>query len=177
MKKILLVLLVFSLVGCKNEKSENTQIPEVIQQPVGNDFFRVTIDVVAKKDDAFHVFFTEDKSINFTEENSVWVEFKGSEASQKLVFDLPKDRFPNQLRLDFGINKDLGEVKINNIEVSYKGKTLNMAGAEFTKYFRPNESSTLVDPVNQSLKPAKPGLNTSLYPLETLSFELEKLLK
>jgi hypothetical protein len=166
---MLISLVVFS---CKEEKKN-----DLIEEKIGNDFFVVKLNVVAQKDDSFHVFYTEDGSINFNEENSVWFEFKGSPEKQDLVFNLPEGVSPNQLRLDFGINKEQGDVKINNIEVSYKGKVLNIPGAMFTKYFTANEANTKVDTLGQTLKPIEEGINTSLYPLESLQPELEKLLQ
>ena len=174
-KIVTLLFLSLAILSCKNEEVKKSEENQVSNQPIGNDFFVVTLDLVAQKDDSFHVFFAEDGSINFTEENSVWFEFKGSPNSQKMVFNLPKERMPNQLRFDFGVNKEQGDVKINNIEITHKGKAFNISGSEFTKYFWPNEASTTIDAATQTLKPIKPGVNTSLYPLETLRPELEKL--
>jgi hypothetical protein len=177
MKKILIVLFVFSLISCKNEKSENTETQQAQEQPTGNDFYTVTLDLVAQKDDSFHVFYTEDGSVNFEENNSVWVEFKGSPNSQKLVFNLKKGVVPNQLRLDFGLNKEQGDVKLNSVEIAYLDQKLTYSGSEIFKFFRPNESSTTVDINTQTLKPINKGGNTSLYPLESLKPELEKIMK
>jgi hypothetical protein len=173
-KIITVLLLAMVFISCKKEGNINEE-NQATNQPIGNDYFVVTIDLVAQKDDSFHVFFSEDGSDNFIEENSVWAEFKGSPNSQKLVFNLPKERMPNQIRLDFGVNKEQGDVKINNIEISNKGKIFNISGSEFTKYFRANEASTIIDVTTQTIKPIKPGVNTSIFPLETLRPELEKL--
>jgi len=160
--------------SCKNEKTETQQTTE---KPAGNDFYTITLDVVAQKDDSFHVFYTEDGSVNFEENNSVWAEFKGSPNSQKLVFNLKKGVMPNQLRLDFGLNKEQGDVKLNSVEITYLDQKLTYYGPEIFKYFRPNESSTIVDVNTQTLKPLNKDGNTSLYPLETLKPELEKIMK
>jgi len=177
MKKILIVLFVFSLLSCKNEKAENNETQQANEKSIGNDFYTITLDVIAKKDDSFHVFYTEDGSVNFEEKNSVWAEFKGSPNSQKLVFNLKKDVMPNQLRLDFGLNKEQGEVKVNSIEIAYLDKKVTYAGQQIFKYFRPNESSTSIDANTQTVKPLKVGENASLYPLESLRPELEKMMK
>lgn len=181
MRKAIIVLFVFSLISCKNEKSENTETQQATeQQAATNDFFRITLDVVAKKDDSFHVFYSEDKTLNFTEENSVWAEFKGNDAAQKLVFDLPKDRYPSQLRIDYGLNKDQGEIKINSLEISYKGKVKLISGADYFKYFTPNLENTSVDAGAQTVKALKSGKDfsgPSTYPLESLAVELENLMK
>jgi len=174
-KIVTFLFLALTLISCKNEDGNKSEENQVSNQPLGNDFFVVTVDLVAQKDDSFHVFFSEDGSDNFTEENSVWFEFKGSPNSQKLVFNLPKERMPNQLRLDFGVNKEQGDVKINSIEITYNGKAFNIQGSELIKYFRANDASSTIDIATQTIKPIKPGVNTSLYPTEALRPELEKL--
>lgn len=181
MKNIFIVALIaLTFVGCKNEKTEeNTTQQSGEAAAPKNDFFQVTLDVTAKKDDHFHIYFSEDGSINFTEENSVWSDVKGSESSQKVVFNLPKDVIPTQLRVDFGWTKDQGEIVINNFEMSYMGKTKTIPGADFFKYFRPNEGNTIVNEQNHSVKslPNDGKVGPSAYPLETLTQELEILAK
>ncbi|MFT3794530.1 hypothetical protein [Flavobacterium sp.] len=178
MKKILIILTVLAFVGCKDDKkSEDGQAQPQQEQPAGNEFFRATLDVVAKKDDSFHLFYSEDG--NFTEENSIWVEFKGSENSQKLNFDVPKDKLPSQIRIDFGLNKDQGDIKVNGLELSYYGKNVTITGADFFNYFRPNETNTQVDPQTQTLKAKDPNGNPfsgpSMYPLEASIKAIEQI--
>lgn len=176
-----LALLAITFTSCKNEKSGEKDPKKDVEQNSANNFFRVTLDVVAKKDDSFHVFYLEDQTSNFTEEKSMWSEFKGSEESQKLVFDLPKGKVPKQLRIDYGLNKEQGEVKINSIEISYKGKVKLIPGSEYFKYFRPNLENTIVDVGKQTVKAlVKSGdqfEGPSTYPLETLTAELQNLNK
>ena len=185
MKKILIALLVFTMVGCKDDKA--VQEGKATQETSANeDLFKVTLDVVAKKDDKFHLFYTEDGTINFTEENSVWSEgFKGSENSQKIVFTLPKDKLPSTLRIDMGLTEDQGEIKINSLEMSYYGKTFTIPGADFFKYFRPNAGNTDVNVgaqtvkavINPARKPGEPFSGPSVYPMDTLDAEIAKLTK
>lgn len=179
--KILVVfaLMITTLNSCKNEKRESQQVTEQKPSSETNDFFRITLDVVAKKDDSFHIFYTEDQTLNFSEEKSVWVEFKGNDESQKLVFDLPKGKIPTQLRVDYGLNKDQGDIKINSLEISYKGKSKVIPGSDYFKYFRPNLDNTAVDVGAQTVKALiKPGTKfsgPSTYPLENLPAELKNL--
>jgi len=181
MKKLLLVLTVLAFVGCKDDKNTKDDQQQEAQKPAGNEFFRVTLDLIAKKDDSFHVFYTEDGSQDFKEENSVWVEFKGSDNAQKLNFDMPKDIKPTQLRIDFGVNKAQEDVKINGMEMSYFGKTAVISGPQFFTFFRPNEASTTFDIPNQLVKkiavPGKESVNASVYQLESLNGEIEKILQ
>lgn len=177
-KNILAIALVFTtLLSCKNEQTQKSDENVTSNQPVVNDYFVVTMDLIAQKDDSFHVYFIEDGSDKFTEENSVWCEFKGSPNTQKLIFKMPEDTMPNVFRLDFGVNKEQGDVKVNNIEITYRDKSLKIPGAEISKYFKANDASTIIDLATQTIKPIKPNINTSLYPTEALRPELEKLLK
>jgi hypothetical protein len=171
------VFLVLFSISCKNEsdvKNENN----VENQKVLNDFFVIKLEVKGKKDDTFHVYFTEDKSLNFDEKNTAWAEFTNETSNNNLNFkyNLPKDILPNQLRLDFGVNNKDGVV-INKIEVTYTDKTFNINSADISKYFRPNELCTTFDSKTNLFKPLKQGDNISLFPTENLSVELEKLFK
>jgi hypothetical protein len=182
MKTRIITLMLFSLalISCKGDKQDEKKetVDTVVNK--GNDFFTITLDLIAQNDDSFHVFYSEDKTENFTEQNSVWVEFKGSPNSQKLVFNLPKDRIPTNLRIDFGVNKDQKEVKINNFEIVYQGKKVDMTGLDFFKFFRINEAITVINIPTQTIKAKKEGkdyFGASFYSLEPLSKEIENLLK
>lgn len=177
---ITLILFALAMISCKGDKQEEQKEAASIEVIKGNDFFTITLDVVAQNDDSFHVFYSEDKTENFTEQNSVWVEFKGAPSSQKLTFNLPKDRIPTNLRIDFGVNKEQKEVKINNLEIAYQGKKFNLSGFDFFKFFRPNEAITTIDLSTQTIKAKKEGkdyFGASIYSLEPLSKEMENLLK
>lgn len=177
MKNIFIVaLLALAFTGCKDEKKDGN--PTQQETPAAeNDFFQVTLDVVAKKDDHFHIYYSEDGSINFTEEKSVWSDVKGSETSQKVVFKLPKDAIPTQLRVDFGWTKDQGEIIINSFDMAYYGKNYTIPGADFFKFFRPNEGNTVVNEANHSVKslPNDGKTGPSAYPMDPLAQEIAKL--
>jgi hypothetical protein len=181
MKKFLIIFTVLAFVSCKDDKSTKDDQQKEAQKPAGNDFFRVTLDLIAKKDDSFHIFYTEDGSQDFKEENSVWVEFKGSDNGQKLNFDLPTGVMPTQLRIDFGVNKAQEDVQINSMEMSYHGNTALISGPQFFTVFRPNEASTVFDVPGQKVKklvvPGKESVNPSVYQLEALNAEIEKVLR
>lgn len=173
MKKLVVLFAALAIVSCKDEKAAQ---PEAAK-PAEEQNFKVVLDVVMKKDDALHIYYTEDGSINFTEENSVWAEVKGAETSQKVTFNLPEEVIPSQLRIDFGWAKDQGEIVINSCEFKYYGKSWMVPGADFFKYFRPNEGNTIVNPANNSVKslPNDGKVGPSAYPMETLAPELKKL--
>jgi hypothetical protein len=175
MKAIVIsVCMALLFVSCKQEKKQ--QAPAA---PKGNKFFEVTLNVVAKKDDTFHVYYTEDESINFDEKNSVWVGLKGKDTPQDIVFKLPEEVVPTHLRVDFGINKDQEKILMNNFKVTYFGKTFEAKGADFFNYFVPNKICTEIDAPAATIIPVKKDkdyVGPMFYPQPMLTEELKKLM-
>jgi len=170
-------LSIFLMLSCKKEaeKTETTDVKTETASPI----FKVTVDVNVKKDDSFHVYYTEDGSIDFTEENSIWAELKGSANDQQVVFNFPENTIPTQLRLDLGTNKDQEQMQIKNFKMEYAGKTFEAKGSEFFKYFVPNELNAKVDKAQGFVTPVKAEkyYGPSFYPQEALAPEIGKLVK
>ena len=177
-KLIVSFLMVFALFSCKKETKPTET--EAKKEEVSK-IFKVTLDVKVSKDDTFHLFYTEDGSINFNEESSIWVELKGSPQSQKVVFNLPENTIPTQLRLDFGINKLQDDIIINNFSMYYAGKTFEAPSSKFFDLFRPNELVVGIDPATNTIKPIKKegqAYGPSFYPREdAVTKQIELLVK
>ena len=179
-KNILLALIFSALfVSCKNDKNENSQ-KENQEQTIVDKVFKVTLDVVVKKDDNFQIYYTDKSSSDFNEKESIWTEIKGSESPQKVVFELPKDYVPTLFRLDFGVNDKQEDIKINSVQIDYFGKKFFSQGEGLANYFRP-ETSTKIDfktgIIKAILKNGK-RLEPALYPHEKpLGDEITKLVK
>ncbi|MCF6131465.1 hypothetical protein [Flavobacterium wongokense] len=172
---VLLATIFFT--GCKDEKSVDSL--EVVKTEEAAKIFQVTLDVTVKKDDNFALFYTEDGTINFTGD-PIWIGVKGSDAPQKVVFNLPENVIPTMLRIDFGISKDQDVMTINNYKMTYAGKSFETPGATFFKYFRPNEQCTQVDREKGLVIPVKNQakyFGPSFYPEITLGEEIAKLVK
>lgn len=108
-------LIVLVLASCKNDakdevKDEAQKLPETVS---------VIFNVKVQKDDTFHLLYTEDSSLNFTGEKSIALLVKGSPQPQDIIFKMPVDVFPTNIRLDMGENKDQGEMDINSIKATY----------------------------------------------------------
>ena len=99
--------------------------------------FKLTLDVVVKKDDNLQVYYTQSDTENFTEEKSIWVPVKGSEDLQKVVFNFPAGVAPKLLRLDFGLNKQQEDIKFSEANMEYAGKKFTANGGMLGIYFRP----------------------------------------
>ena len=138
------LVILTSLVSCKDEKPKS--------EPK---FFTVTLNVIAKNDDGFQVFYKEinDDTKPFEEANAINVAFKGSDKPQDLVFNLPVDVFPTDFRIDVGNNKDTKEVVINNFKMTYNNKNFEAKGAAFFNYFTPDTNFVKYDVAGSKILP------------------------
>ena len=168
--KIILIILTVFFIGCKNESTKKEVSGE---EKIVSDRFKVTLSVIVKKDDNFQIYYIENSSENFTEEKSIWVNVKGSEAPQKVVFELPKDYVPYILRFDFGLSDKQDDIILSDIEMNYFDKKLNFKGQEIANYFRPLEP-TIIDFKTGTIKALfKDGkrIESVLHPQEILLAE------
>lgn len=147
---IALVLLV-SIVACKNEDKTNKD-PEVLIEKKNPNIFTVTLNAIVPEDDSFQVYYKNDAEAVFEEDKSIFIEFKGSNQPQDIVFNLPEDELPNYLRLDFGTNKQQKEIVVNNFKIEVLGKTFEAKGKDFFNYFYTNEL-VKVDKENAKVTP------------------------
>jgi hypothetical protein len=178
-KLITILLLITTIFGCKDEKSVDNL--EIVKPDVIDNSFKLSLDVIVKENDDFSLFYTEDGSTDFTKIEPIWISVKGSESSQKVIYSLPEDVIPTQLRLDFGINKNQKDIVLNNVSMNYKGKTKTIGCPNLVSFFRADDSKCTFDHVTGKIvakivdgKRQYP----SLYPHETvLQPEIEKLLK
>jgi len=169
------ILLTTLFIGCKDEKAIDSL--EVVKTEVDNSF-KVTVNVIVKKDDDFSLFYTEDGTIDFKGE-PIWTGVKGSEAVQPIKYTLPQDVYPTELRLDFGLKKDQEDITLKSVVLEYKGKTREISGSELVNFFRADENKCTFEPNTGVIKAVvKDGVRQypSLYPIESnLGPEIKKL--
>jgi hypothetical protein len=149
------LMLALVLISC-NEKNEVKQdnLKEEKEEKINPNSFKVIFNVIVKKDDKFHLYYTEDGTINFPEEKSIWVDVKGQEYEQDVVFNFPEDVIPTQLRIDFNTNQKDEAIQINNFKMTYYGKVFEAPGIQFFDYFGPNlETVTIIDEDKVIFKP------------------------
>lgn len=173
MKKLILSSLVISVLftSCKGDKNENNEVVEN-EKP-----FTVTVNAIIEKDDEFQIYFNEDGSEAYQPEQYVNVVVKGNPEAQDLVFVMPKDVSPMNLRFDLGSNKEQKDVKFNSFDIDYKDKKFSTKGAAIFKYFYPNTQVTC-DTINASAKiNVKEGENYDpiIGATPTLKTEIQKL--
>lgn len=174
--KILLgLLLTITFIACKNE--EKQEIKEVKK-----DIYKLTLNAVVKKDDTFQVFYKDsnDTKAPFEETKSVSVNLKGSETAQNIVFDLPEDVYPTELRFDFGFNKEQDEIVVNEFKIEFLDKNFIVKGGAFFDYFIAEKAFVSFDKATSTAKPilTKDGAYDPMFFSEvTLNGEMIKLSK
>ena len=170
---ILATVISLTFISCKNDKNEDAAKADEKQN------FSIDLDVVAPLDDNFSVYYTEDNTINFNGEKAVWRGVKGQSDTQKVTLDLKEEIIPTNIRIDFGINKDQGDVVLEKFKLSFYGKSFEAKGSEFFKYFIPNDSiKTEIDPVKGTvkfLKNPKKFFAPFYYPQQAVLDEIKKI--
>ena len=169
-KSIVLALFVAVIMfSCKNEGNQEKEI---------NNKFKVTLNLLIKKNDTVHLYYTEDNSINFKEESSIWLSLPGKNEAQDLTFELPEDVFPTQFRFDLGVNIENEKIKLNGIKFNYREKSFAVNDSAIYRYFRVNTDNTNIDAKTLELSRKNPAIAAGpcLYPLEIqLKTEIDKL--
>ena len=179
--KFLIPVLFLSAVlfSCKDDK--NTEGATAPSQEVKDNSFKVTFDLIAKKDDNFHLYYTEDESINFNEKQSVWLPIKGSDTEQEVVFKLPENSAPTHLRVDFGhgVNKEQTEIVLKKFRMNFYDKSFEVKDSLIFNYFYPNKDNTILDNKHATLRRMKVDQETApcIYPHIPLTDELNKMIK
>lgn len=125
----LLMLALFS--SCKDEKKEEAKAAPVLNN------IQVTLDLVIKKDDSLQLFYKDEAIPAFNEENSIITPVKGSSERQEIVFNLPEEITPTELRFDIGNKEGQLPVVINNFKMQYKDAIYNSKDSTML-YFLPN---------------------------------------
>ncbi len=163
MKPFFVALLGVFLLGCKEENSGVQWLSIADKSPV----FKMSIDAIVQQDDSLCVYYTTDGSINFSQQSLVWAQVKGSTESQKIVFELPSNVFPSQLRIDLGKNQRQSPMRLEKVWLSYRGQTVVLPGTLIFSYFAPDFKKTKVDATNgwvQGVVKEGKWQSPSLYP-------------
>ncbi len=173
-----ITLIALTLFSCKDEKKEDNN-KAVAEKPKNENLFKIAFDAVVKKDDSFHLYYTEDKTNNFTEDKSIWVKVKGSNNEQEVLFMLPEDVLPTDVRVDFGYGDVVQDIVLNKLRINYYDKSFTTQDSLIFNYFYANEQNTLIDKKTNTIKRLKSDQKTapSLYPQILLQDEMIKMVK
>lgn len=137
-----LVLVVLSVYSC-NKKTEQLKLEKTLLRSLKKNlsdsdvknYYQVKVNFLAEKDDNLQLFYTEDYLLSFSEKQSIRKDFKGKKEFQELVFELPKNVYPDRFRIDLGSNKAQQFIKINTITFSFKNKAISIPENFITTLF------------------------------------------
>jgi len=178
-KLLLLALFSLAIISCKDDNKKQDDV--VAPKKDVNEFFNVELDVVAPVEDNFTVYFTEDGTNKFTSDKAVWSGVKGQSESQKVTLNLSEEIIPTNIRIDFGINKEQGDVILEKFKFNYYGKSFEGKGSDFLKYFVPNDSvQTKIDEAKGTitfLKNPKKFFTPFYDPQVSIQDEIKKITK
>lgn len=130
-----------ALISCKIDKRYKlTPLPAQYAEKKGTGKVVITIKAIVPEDDTFQLFYAIDNTDNFSQDLSLFTQIKGNNAAQDIVFQLPDEATPTALRLDLGENRWQDDITIEQLNVTYYGKSLTIKGNDFMDYFRVNEN-------------------------------------
>lgn len=145
---ILLLLILGITVSCKNDKQAEGAAAEGATEAV-NPNFNVELTMFASKTEDLGMYFTEDGTVDFNNENVCWSAVDGQKQDAKVKFEITEGRVPTHIRLDLGLKKQEDSLVIKNVKINYHDKSLDIKGSEFFNYFNRDELfKTRVDSVN-----------------------------
>jgi hypothetical protein len=124
---VLLALTLLSSCKGKEEQTEKaTKEPEV---------FEVGFNLTFSKDDVFQLYYTEDGSLNFNDEMSIRLPQKGSENPQEVVFKMPNNVLPTNIRLDLGENPEQKSIVVNSMRLKFYDNVFEAKDSLVSRYF------------------------------------------
>jgi hypothetical protein len=174
--KFILPYLLFTIVfvSCKKEKTDNQ-----IESEEKSKTFDVTLNMVVSQDDNFQIFYIDGSNQDFDENKSLWVSVKGSSEPQDIIFNLPEDVIPSNIRLDLGNNENQSAMKFNSFKMSYYDKSYELKDTLILKNFVIGEQLNY-DKATSTLTPNKGKAiiyDPLLYPQSNLREEIEKIVQ
>jgi hypothetical protein len=175
---LLLFLLAICFAGCKDEKPIDEL--ELVVPRITNDYFKVTLTVIVPKPDTFGLYYTTQGS-DFSQMPPLWLSVTGSSSEQQVEFVFKKGVEPAQLRIDFGMNKEQGDITLKKLMLSYRNKIFRTEGADIFNYFRADGNKCKMNSRTGTLTGIMANgvqQQPSLYPLEeALGKEIKKLVQ
>lgn len=175
MRKIFLLisLLAFTIFSCKDESKDVEKVESKPQT------FDVTLNMVVPKDDKFQLFYTDESVVDFDEKKSIWIDVKGSDSPQDIIFQLPPDEIPSNIRIDLGTNETQSPMKLNSFEMSYFSKSFTLKDSLILSHFVIGEQ-LMYDKKTSILTPNKGKAEVYdplLYPQSIIKDEIIKLVQ
>lgn len=169
------VLVAVLITSCKGDKKEEVKDEQKLPET-----FNVSFNLTVKKDDTFQLYYTEDGTLNFGDALSIKSVVKGSDKPQEILFKLPVDVLPTNIRLDFGENKEQEDIVVNSMKLKYFDKVFEAKENLIKNYFYLLEAQEKYDEATSTIKLVKPAgqaYDPFMWSNEALTVELTKLVR
>ncbi|NHM07780.1 hypothetical protein G4D82_11155 [Flavobacterium sp. CYK-4] len=171
MKIITTTLALFFLLSCKESRIFESESIK------NNNCFEVLLNLRITQNDQLLLFYKDASIAYFDDAHTVLAKVKGSPAPQSIVFTLPAEVYPNDLRLDISSNKNQSPIVIYGVDLRFQGRTFHIGQDDFGRYFSPNQyigynSATATATLSAIEDQYDPFFNTK----EIIYKELEKIL-
>jgi hypothetical protein len=177
---VISIFSILTLISCKNEsgKKEGDQNQAELKET-----FDVNFNLTIPKDDTFQLYYTEDGTLNFGDDKSVKSVVKGGELAQNVLFKLPVDVLPTNIRLDFGENTEQGNVVVNSMQLKYLNNSYDKtfsSSEPLTHYFYTIETQVKLNDASSTAEIVHPkgqAYDPLMWSNQFLSEEMVKLYK
>lgn len=138
MRKIIFIVIVLLVTGCKNQNKETKKEKEerVIEM---NSYLSVTVKAKVLEDDKFQLYFSEEIIGQYHPDDIIEANVKGIDKFQNITFNLPEHIYPIKLRIDLGVRKIETPIYIDEIVLSTGTNKKVLKNAELLEYFKPNK--------------------------------------
>lgn len=144
--KLVMHCLVVSILffACKDDKGKKEVINDNLEMQTENkiteneNVFSVQLNVQFEKDDALEVFYLENETDTYAASKMIQQKITGMNDFQKINFELPKNIYPTNIRLDFGFNEAQDPIKISDCTISYNNSSFVIKGKDLKNYFNFN---------------------------------------
>lgn len=173
-KRILAILTIFiTLTSCKEEEKEVV----IVEKP--KETFKVGLKLIIKEDDSLQIYYKDSSMDDWGFDKFVTQVVKGRDEEQEVIFNLPENLLPTELRFDMGTNTSQREVEIKSFSMQYLDKSFIANDTLFFQYFYPNEhidynrAKAIAKPIVKQNSPYDPIFISRL----VLTDEINKMIK
>ncbi|MFC3876185.1 hypothetical protein [Winogradskyella maritima] len=135
------------LTSCVNSKETkiddtNNSEPTSSEKEISNDKnFEIEVKMRSYEDENITLFYTSSyPEEKFNGDKVISKNIDGRDSFQTIMFSLPENEIPFSIRLDFGntVRKNIGDVDLEYIKMSYSGKAISIIQDSFPRYFQHN---------------------------------------
>lgn len=147
---VLFIYLSINLTSCNDKKGRNNLDETEESEKNQSKGLVITLEGVFPTNDTYQLFYSNDDK--FLEEKSIKTEVFGQSVIQKVVFLLPDNIKPQNLRLDYGVNADQKSISIKTVEFLYNENKLVVNNKDFYGKFFVNGQGSAYNLSNLSIE-------------------------